>query len=294
MVSDYARQITQFLQEIKEYAGPTPQQYASPLMYRRSLLNISTLEIDSEEMEKSSEETITTPGHIAKATENHNRTESSPELAKVEDTSAIYEPRYLDLRNDSVSPEVGSNKSRSPNAPPVPSKKPPISNKKSPLTSKNSPLLDNAAIPSDNLLPSPNFKSPSPCKEVEDDDNLYATADTMKAPLVVKRVPLNDAGDDKTPSPVLRRKRQGVEGKESPNLERGGLRRRAGKRRPESILREMEEEQKSRLATRKKPTSAKPGTKETHSEDGKYGTGKFMFVLIYVYQKYWHHVLIED
>lgn len=273
MVSDYARQIAQFLQGIKEYAGPTPQQYASPLMYRRSLLNMNTLEIDSEEVEKSSEETITTAGHNATAKENHNRTESSPELAKVEDTSAIYEPKYLDLRNDSVSPEIGSNKSRSQNVvtvPPVPSKKPPVSNKKSPLTSKNSPLLDSAAIPSDNWLPSRNFKSPSPCKEVEDDNNLYATADTVKAPLVVKRVPLNDAGDDKTPSPVLRRKRQGVEGKESPNLERGGLRRRAGKRRPESILREMEEEQKSRLATRKKPASAKPGTKETHSEDGKY------------------------
>jgi len=266
VVSDYARQITQFLQGIKEYTGPTPQQYASPLMYRRSLLDMNTLEGDSEEVENS-DEMATIAEQNAKAEENHrNRTESSPELTKVGDTNVIYEPKYMELRNDSVSPqpgEAGSNKS-SPNT--VPSKMPPVS---SPLTNKKSPLLDSTAIPSDNRSPSPNFKNRSPSKEVADDDDLYATADSMKAPLIVKKVPLNDTGDDKNPSPVLRRKRQGVEGKESPNLERGGLRRRGGKRRPESILREMEEEQKSRLATRRKPASTKPGCKETQSEDGK-------------------------
>ena len=242
-------------------------------MYRRSLLNLNTLEVDSEEVEKSSEETVTTAEKYKE--NNHNRTESSPELTKVKDSNEVSEPTYLDLRSDSVSPqpEVASSNKSSPNIvikPPVPSKKPPISSKKSPLTSKKSPLLDSTAMPSDDRSPSPNYKSPSPSEEVEDDNSLYATADTVKAPLIVQRIPLNDVEEDKTSSPVLRRKRQGAEGKESPNLERGGLRRRAGKKRPESILREMEEEKKSRLATRRKPASAKPGTKETHSEDGKY------------------------
>ena len=261
MVSDYTRQITQFLQGIKEYSGPTPQQYASPLMYRRSLLNMNTSELDS------TEETTTT-AEQTEVEKNHVRTESSPELTKVEDSNEISEPTYLDLRNDSVSPQpnkTGSNKPQNAVTNPVIPDKPP---RKSPLTSKKSPLLDSTAMPSDNRSPSPNYKSPSPSKEVED-DNLYATADTVKAPLIVKRVPLNDAESFKTSSPVLRRKQQDIEGKESPNLERGGLKRRGGKKRPESILREMEE-QKTRLATRRKPASAKPGAKETHSEDGKY------------------------
>lgn len=267
VVSDYARQITQFLQGIKSYAGPTPRQYASPLTYRRSMIELEVAEIkksDEEEEENVNEKLV--------------RIES-PELFKVEDCNSGSEPKYLEL---SPQPEETSvQQSPSPNTktkkPPIPTKKPVVPGKKLPISGKKSPLLDSQSSAPNNKSPSPSNRSPSPSNKSpspssQDDDNPYAVAD--KAPLVVRRVPLKDPDDDDdvTPTgdlPVLRRQKKEHE-KSGSTTERGIIRRLAGKRRPESILREMEENsQKTRLANRRKPMSTKPGIKEAHSEDGR-------------------------
>ena len=277
-MSDYARQITQFLQGIKSYSGPTPQQYASPLTYRRSLIELEALEMKRSDDEESVGEKLI-------------RIES-PELFKVEDSHTTSEPKYLGLSpqpEESTPQPSSSSDNVKPKKPTVPTKKPVLSNKKSPLLtnklaasdnrslspsnrspspSKMSPSPSNKSPSPSNRSPSPSNKSPSPSKQEEGDD-VYAMADT--APLVVRRVPLKDSGDDTPPSnsPVMRRHKQEQE-KGGSVFERSGVRRQGGKRRPESILREMEEtSQKARLASRRKPI-LKPGGKEAHSEDGRY------------------------
>ena len=207
----------------------------------------------------------------------------SPEFFKVEDCHTSNEPKYL---GSSPQPEdttfqLSSSDNVKPKIPTVPTKKPVLSNKKSPLLTNKLSASDNRSLsPSNrspspskmspspsNKSPSPSNKSPSPSKEEEDD--VYAMADT--APLVVRRVLLKDSGDDTPPSnsPVMRRHKQEQE-KGGSVFERSGIRRQGGKRRPESILREMEEtSQKARLASRRKPI-LKPGGKEAHSEDGRY------------------------
>lgn len=268
VVSDYARQITQFLQGIKSYSGPTPRQYASPLTYRRSMI-----ELEAAEVKKSDEE--------EDASDKLIRIES-PELFKEEDCNSSSEPRYLELSPQTEetqvqqSPSPDNMKTKKPSVPAkksaVPNKKPAISSKQSPLLSNKSSTSNNKLSASSNKSPSPSHKSPSPSNKSpspskEEDDSVYAMADT--APLIVRRVPLKDSDDDapSSNSPVQRRQKQ----EQSSILERGGARRQAGKRRPESILREMEENfQKTRLANRRKPIVMKPGTKEAHSEDGRY------------------------
>jgi len=292
VVSDYARQITQFLQGIKSYSGPTPQQYASPLTYRRSMI-----EMEAAEIKKSDDEENTNDKLI--------RIES-PELFKVEDCNSSSKPKYTELFSQPEETQVQQSPlpdNLKTKKPPVPAKKPAVPSKKPSISSKQSPLLSNKSSTSNNKLPIPNNKSPSPSNKSpspsnkstspsnkspspsnkspspsnkspspskEEQDDIYAMADTV--PLIVRRVPLKDPDDDSSPSnsPVLRRQKQDQE-KGSSILERGGARRQAGKRRPESILREMEENsQKTRLANRRKPIVTKPGTKEAHSEDGRY------------------------
>ena len=221
----------------------------------------------------------------------------SPELFKVEDCHTSSEPKYM---RSSPQPEEttlqqpSSSDNVKPQKPAVTAKKPALSNRKSPLLtnklsasdnrslspsnkspspSKMSPSSSNKSPSPSNKSPSPSNKSPSPSKEEEGDD-VYAMADT--APLVVRRVPLKDSDDD-TPSsnsPVMRRHKQ-EQGKNGSVFDRSGIRRQGGKRRPESILREMEENsQKARLASRRKPI-LKPGGKEVHSEDGRYKSISF-------------------
>ena len=213
----------------------------------------------------------------------------SPELFKVEDCSTNSKPKCLESSpqpEETTVQQSSSSDNLKPKPPPVHAKKPVPANKPV-IAKKMSPLLSNKFSASDNKSssssnrsvspsksPSPN-KSPSPSKE-EEDDTIYALADT--APLIVRRVPLKDSDDDTLSSnpPVMRRQKQEQE-KGGSVLERGILRRQGGKRRPESILREMEENsQKARLASRRKPVSLKPG-KEAHSEDGRYNSSiKFL------------------
>ena len=230
--------------------------------------------MEAAEVKRSDDEDVTN--------ENLIRIES-PELFKVEDCSTGSKPKYLESSpqpEETAVQQSSSSDNIKPKPPPVqakkpiPANKPVIANKMSPLLSNKFSASDKLSSPSNRSVspsksPSPN-KSPSPSKE-EEDDTIYALADT--APLVVRRVPLKDSDDD-TPSsnpPVLRRQKQ-EQDKGGSGLERGILRRQGGKRRPESILREMEENsQKARVANRRKPISLKPG-KEAHSEDGKYNS----------------------
>lgn len=225
------------------------------------------IEMEAAEVKRSDDEDTTN--------ENLIRIES-PEFFKVEDCSSSSKPKYLESSpqpEETIVQQSSSSDNIKPKPPPVHAKKPVPANKPV-IANKMSPLLSNKFSASDNKLSSPSnrsvspSKSPSPSKE-EEDDAVYALADT--APLVVRRVPLKDSDDDTLSSnpPVMRRQKQEQE-KGSSVLERGVLRRQGGKRRPESILREMEENsQKARLANRRKPISLKPG-KEAHSEDGKY------------------------
>ena len=209
----------------------------------------------------------------------------SPELFKVEDCHTSSEPKYMRSSpqpEESTLQQPSSSDNVKPQKPAVTAKKPVLSNRKSPLLTNKLSASDNRSLSpsnkspspskmspsSSNKSPSPSNKSPSPSKEEEGDD-VYAMADT--APLVVRRVPLKDSDDD-TPSsnsPIMRRHKQ-EQGKNGSVFDRSGIRRQGGKRRPESILREMEENsQKARLASRRKPI-LKPGGKEAHSEDGRY------------------------
>lgn len=211
----------------------------------------------------------------------------SPELFKVQDCNTSSEPKNLESSPLPEESPSSSSDNVKPKESPVCAKKPPLPTKK-PVAPK-SPLLSNKLSASDNKSlspsnkslspsnksPSPSNKSPSPTNKCpspdseEDGDDVYAMADA--SPLIVRRVPLKDLDDEalSSKSPVQRRQKQEQE-KGGSMIERGVLRRQGGKRRPESILREMEENsQKARLASRRKPI-VKPGMKEAHSEDGRY------------------------
>ena len=204
----------------------------------------------------------------------------SPELFKVEDCNSSSEPKYLEMSPQPEETTVQQSSNSKAKQSPVPAKKPVVPANKPVFANKMSPLLSNKMSASNKMSSSPSKRSPSPSKSPspnkspspskgEEDDTIYALADS--APLVVRRVPLKDSDDDALTSnaPVMRRQKQ-EQGKGGSLLERGVLRRQGGKRRPESILREMEENsQKARLANRRKPMSLKPGSKEAHSEDGR-------------------------
>ena len=198
----------------------------------------------------------------------------SPELFKVEDCNSTSKPKYLETSPQPEETTVQQSSDSKAKQSPVPPKKPVVPANKPVIANKMSPLLSNKLSASDKKSSSPSRRSPSASKSPspskgEEDDTIYALADS--APLVVRRVPLKDLDDDMLTSdpPVMRRQKQ-EQGKGGSLLERGVLRRQGGKRRPESILREMEENsQKARLANRRKPMNLKPGSKEAHSEDGR-------------------------